>query len=135
MCLNIKELMFCWILTADIKTGGVTSKKCQTRVFLSWKTHPESHASPSRRSVGCDTYDHKAHKKQKKIDKYYLAYWSYVHPTWHLGEAAASWYAVEERERKCFFFFLSKEYYICFVKRKKKNIKKNLDRSAKNLDL
>ena len=26
------------------------------RVFLSWNTHPASHASPSRRSVGCDRY-------------------------------------------------------------------------------
>ena len=24
------------------------------RVFLSWNTHPASHASPSRRRVGCD---------------------------------------------------------------------------------
>ena len=26
------------------------------RVFLSWNTHPASHASPSRRRVGCDSW-------------------------------------------------------------------------------
>ena len=37
------------------------------RVFLSWNTHPASHASPIRRRVGCDTKDNLSSAKVTNI--------------------------------------------------------------------
>ena len=41
------------------------------RVFLSWNTHPASHASPSRRRVGCDKKLNLAATHEQRIEDEY----------------------------------------------------------------